>query len=70
LVRNGRLDKGMPKFDFNDSEMKVLIGHLRGLASGAISAAAGPARGGRGGGRFQPHPATLRLQDGRTLTAH
>ncbi|HTX39841.1 MAG TPA: PQQ-binding-like beta-propeller repeat protein [Bryobacteraceae bacterium] len=67
LVRNGRPGKGMPKFDFDDSEMKVLIGHLRGLASGAISAAGGPARGGRGGGRFQPHPATLRLQDGRTL---
>jgi alcohol dehydrogenase (cytochrome c) len=67
LVRNGRLDRGMPKFDFNDSEIKVLIGHLRGLASGAISGAALPARGGRGGGRFQPQPATLRLEDGRTL---
>jgi len=29
LVRTGRLDKGMPNFDFTDSEMKVLIGYLR-----------------------------------------
>ena len=57
LVRSGRLDKGMPDFDFTDSEMKVLIGYLRGLSSGAASAAAGPARGGRGGpaGRTPPH---------------
>jgi alcohol dehydrogenase (cytochrome c) len=67
LVRNGRPDRGMPKFNFNDSEMKGLIGHLRGLASGAIGAAALPGRGGRGGGRFEPQPATVRLQDGRTL---
>jgi len=33
------LDKGMPNFDFTDSEMKVLIGYLRGLVSGATSAA-------------------------------
>jgi len=67
LVRTGRLDRGMPKFDFNDSEMKVLIGLLRGLTSGAASAAAEPGRGGRGVASFQPHPATLRLQNGRTL---
>ena len=67
LVHTGRLDKGMPNFDFNDSEMKVLIAHLRGLISGATSAAAAPARGGNRGGPFQPHPATLKLQDGRTL---
>ncbi len=67
LVRTGRLDRGMPKFDFNDAEIKVLIGHLRGLASGAVTAAAGPGRGGRGGRLFQPHPATLKLQDGRAL---
>jgi alcohol dehydrogenase (cytochrome c) len=67
LVHNGRPDRGMPRFDFNDAEMKALTGHLRGLASGAISAAAGPARGGRGGAPFQPHPASLKLQDGRTL---
>jgi len=64
LVRGGRLDKGMPNFDFNDSEMTVLIAHLRGLAFGEISVAAGP---GRGGVPFQPHPATIKLQDGRTL---
>ena len=67
LVHNGRLDKGMPKFDFSDAEMKTLSGLLRGFASGSVTAAAGPARGGRGGGPFQPHPATLKLQDGRTL---
>jgi len=67
LVHNGRPDRGMPKFDFNDSEMKVLSDHLRGLASGAVAAAAAAGRGGRGAGPFQPHPATLKLQDGRTL---
>jgi alcohol dehydrogenase (cytochrome c) len=66
LVRNGRPDKGMPKFDFNESEMRVLSDHLRGLASGAISPGARPGRGGRGG-PFQPRPATLKLEDGRTL---
>jgi alcohol dehydrogenase (cytochrome c) len=68
LVRTGRLDRGMPKFDFGDAEIKVLIAHLRGLASGAISAAAGPRRGGGFGAKpFQPHPATLDLRDGRIL---
>jgi len=32
LVHNGRLDKGMPKFDFSDAEMKTLSGLLRGFA--------------------------------------
>ncbi len=68
LVRTGRLDRGMPKFDFTDAEIKVLIAHLRGLASGAISAGGGAGRGGRGGRIFQPHPVTLKLQDGRTLS--
>jgi alcohol dehydrogenase (cytochrome c) len=67
LVRTGRPDRGMPKFDFDDPEIKVLIAHLRGLASGAVSAMPGPGRGGGGGRPFQPHPATLKLQDGRTL---
>lgn len=64
-MRTGRLDRGMPKFDFNDSEFKTLTAHLRGLASGTIIATGGPARGGRGGGSFQPYAATLKLQDGR-----
>ena len=67
LVHNGRPDRGMPRFDFSDGEMKTLTAHLRGLASGSVSAAAGAGRGGRGGGPFQPHPTTLKLQDGRTL---
>jgi alcohol dehydrogenase (cytochrome c) len=57
----------MPKFDFTDAEIQTLTAHLRGLASGAVSAAATGRGGGRGGGPFQPHPATLKLQDGRTL---
>src|SRR5437764_15243079 len=48
LVRNGRFDKGMPRFDFSDDEMKVLVTHLRGLASGTIAAAAGAGPGFRG----------------------
>lgn len=67
LVRTGRLDRGMPKFDFSDAEIQVLIAHLRGLASGTINAASGPGRGGTHGGPLQPHRATLKLQDGRTL---
>ena len=67
LVHNGRPDRGMPKFDFNESETKALTDHLRGLAAGAGGGAAGPGRGGRGGAIFQPHPATLKLGDGRTL---
>jgi alcohol dehydrogenase (cytochrome c) len=68
LVHNGRIDRGMPKFDFDDAEMKVLTGHLRGLASGSVTGTAGTGRGGgRGGAVFQPHQATLKLQDGRTL---
>jgi len=68
VVHSGRPDRGMPRFEFDDAEMKVLASHLRGLASGSISVAAGRGgRGGRGAGPFQPHPAALKLQDGRTL---
>jgi alcohol dehydrogenase (cytochrome c) len=68
LVRNGRPDRGMPKFDFNDAEIKSLAELLRGFASGTMTGAAGPGRGGgRGGAPFQPHPASLKLADGRTL---
>ena len=68
LVRTGRADRGMPKFDLNDSELQALNDFLRGLGSGAPRAATGGAggRGGRGG-PFQPRPAQLKLQDGRTL---
>src|SRR5450432_375152 len=34
LVRTGRLNQGMPRFDFSNDEMKALVTHLRGLASG------------------------------------
>jgi len=68
LVRTGRLEKGMPKFDFNDADLQTLLAHMHGLASGSIQAAPGPGRGmGRGAAVFQPHPATLKLTDGRTL---
>jgi len=68
LVRTGRLEKGMPKFDFNDADLQTLLAHMHGLASGSIQAAPGPGRGmGRGAVVFQPHPATLKLTDGRTL---
>jgi len=57
------------RFDFSDDEMQTLLTYLHGLATGRIQGAAGPGRGGggRGGAPFQPHPATLKLQDGRTL---
>ncbi len=68
LVRTGRPDKGMPRFDFTDAEMNALLMHLRGLSSGAIRGTAGTGRGGRGGaGPFQPYPVSLKLQNGQTL---
>ncbi len=44
LVRTGRLDKGMPHFDFTDDEMKALLAHLRGLVAGTVSYAGPDAR--------------------------
>src|ERR1700678_1584755 len=70
VVRGGRPGKGMPAFDLKDSDLNMLLGYLRGLASTATKGAAEPGRAGRagrGGGMFQPHPATIKLQDGRTL---
>src|ERR1700690_2730012 len=67
LVRTGRLDKGMPRFDFSDDEMKALIAHLRGLVSGNIAAAPRAARGFRSADVLQPHPVNLTLPDGRKL---
>ena len=67
LVKTGRPDRGMPRFEFRDDELKGLLAHLHGLATGTIQGASGPARGGRGGAPFQPHAVSLKLQDGRTL---
>ena len=71
LVRTGRAERGMPKFDFTASEMGTLTTLLRsrvsGAATGATTAEAGHARGGRGGGPFQARAATLKLADGRSL---
>jgi alcohol dehydrogenase (cytochrome c) len=71
VIRNGRPGRGMPAFDLSDSEIALLLGHLHTLARSASTAAPGapgqPRPGGRGFGMFQPHPATLKLQDGRTL---
>ena len=64
LVRTGRMDRGMPKFDFSDSEIKTLTAHLRDLGAGFISSSPAP---GRGAALFQSHSAHLKLQDGRTL---
>src|SRR5262249_7590468 len=44
LVRTGRLDQGMPRFDFNDAEMTTLLAHLRSLVAGTIQT---PPPGGR-----------------------
>jgi len=35
VVRKGRLDRGMPRFDFTDDEMATLLAHLHGLTTGA-----------------------------------
>ncbi len=66
LVRTGRVDRGMPRFDFSDEEMAALLTYLHGLAAGTVQPARG--RGGfPGGAAFQPHAAALKLQDGRTF---
>jgi alcohol dehydrogenase (cytochrome c) len=79
LVRAGRLDRGMPKFDFTDSEAKGLMAYLRGITSGTVAVVpgltlgqprSGNASAGRGSARgFTPsqQPATIKLQDGHTL---
>jgi alcohol dehydrogenase (cytochrome c) len=67
LVRTGQLDRGMPRFDFNDEEMRALQTYLRGLIAGMVLPQAGRGGGGRGGVPRFPHPATLQLEDGRTL---
>jgi len=67
LVRTGRLDKGMPRFDFSADEMKALVAHLRGLVSGDIAAAPRAARALRSTGVFQSHQVSLSLTDGRKL---
>jgi len=69
LVRTGQLDRGMPHFAFNDEEMRTLQTYLRGLIAGTVLPQAGRGGGGRGGlPRFQPRPAMLQLEDGRTLS--
>src|SRR5450755_5196358 len=37
LVRTGRVEKGMPRFDFTDDEMGALLAHLRSLVSGTAA---------------------------------
>jgi len=46
LVRTGRLDKGMPKFDFNDAEMKALVTYVHGPGHRFDSACCGTWRPG------------------------
>jgi alcohol dehydrogenase (cytochrome c) len=64
LVRAGRIDRGMPKFDLNDAEMGALIGQLQSLGAGA---GRGGGRRGRGPRAFPARPVSLTLRDGKTL---
>src|SRR5215475_2588298 len=48
FVRGGRPEKGMPAFNWNDLELKVLAENLRGLTAGVARPPAGLGRGGRG----------------------
>jgi alcohol dehydrogenase (cytochrome c) len=65
LVRTGRVDRGMPKFEFTDPEIAALMDHLQGLRAGTVSAAGG--RRGRGGRAFQPRDVSLSLTGGAKL---
>jgi len=66
LVRAGRVDKGMPKFDLTSAEMAALMGQVQALVSGGATGRAGGRRG-RGPRAFPTRPVSLTLKDGRTL---
>jgi alcohol dehydrogenase (cytochrome c) len=66
LVRSGRPERGMPKFEWNDAELNALAASLRAMTSGG-GRAGGGGRGGRGAPAFQPRPAKLQLTGGGTL---
>ena len=93
LVRSGRPDRGMPKFEWSDAELQALTASLHAMPGGAATpqsaaapgaapgrgagrggAGAAGGRGGRGGGGgfggggFQPQQATLKMQNGSTLS--
>jgi hypothetical protein len=69
LVRTGQLDRGMPRFDFNDEEMRALQTYLRGLTQGrccrrrAVAGAAAAVCRDSSRTRLM-----LQLEDGRTLS--
>ncbi len=67
LVRQGRVDRGMPAFPFTDEEMSRLIAHVRGLAEGQVQAATGQAGTRSRSVALTPQPGTVELANGRAL---
>jgi alcohol dehydrogenase (cytochrome c) len=74
LVHAGRVERGMPSFDFSPDEQNRLLSHLRALAgSNAAMSTAGytgnaPMKVGKRKPPAEPHPGTIRLADGKTLS--
>src|ERR1700742_3091891 len=73
LIHDGRLEKGMPRFDLSTAEMSDLLAHLRSLAGSNPAMAAGGYTGNapmKVPGKKPPpgpHLGSLKLYDGKTL---
>ena len=73
LIHDGRLDKGMPRFDLSATETHDLITYLRSLAGSNPAMAQGgytgnaPMKVGRRKPPPGPHAGSLKLADGKTL---
>ncbi|WP_052200431.1 PQQ-dependent dehydrogenase, methanol/ethanol family [Terriglobus sp. TAA 43] len=74
LIHDGRVEKGMPSFDFSSEDLDRLLSHLRTLAgSNAAMSTAGytgnaPMKAGKYKPPPGPHPGTVHLVDGRNLS--
>jgi alcohol dehydrogenase (cytochrome c) len=74
LIHDGRVDRGMPSFDFTSDDLHNLIPHLRQLAGSNASMSTAGYTGKapmKIGGRKPPpgpHPGTVLLEDGRVLS--
>jgi alcohol dehydrogenase (cytochrome c) len=74
LLHDGRMDRGMPSFDLSAGDVHDLVPYLRELAgsSGAMSTAGytgnAPMKVGIKKQPSGPHPGTVKLSDGRSLS--
>jgi alcohol dehydrogenase (cytochrome c) len=66
LIRQGRIEKGMPAFPFDNAEITALIAQVHGLAAGKVQAGQGIASG-RSRAGYAPKPGSVKLANGRVL---